>query len=209
MSNIIMCDPKGGDPSALARAFLSNEVTEYIDDQITTLRAGAFSGCTNLKTVICHNVIAQDGNFISTSGIKKLALPNWQRGAAAVGKTGGFSYNNNTSLEVIDFGVGLHEISVSTFSGDTKLATIILRTPSVVKLMDVNAVSNTPFKSGGAGGTIYIPEALYDHLGDGTADDYKAATNWSTIDGYGTITWAKIDGSYYETHYGDDTPIST
>lgn len=48
------------------------------------------------------------------------------------------------------------------------------------------------------GGTIYIPKVLYDHLGDGTSLDYKAATNWSTVDGYGAITWAKIEGSAYE-----------
>ena len=70
-----------------------------------------------------------------------------------------------------------------------------------------NILEGTPFASGGAGGTIYIPKSLYDHLGDGTSSDYKAATNWSTYDGYGTITWKKIEDSYYETHYVDDTSI--
>ena len=65
-----------------------------------------------------------------------------------------------------------------------------------------------PFASGGSGGTIYIHKALYDHLGDGTELDYKAATNWSTVDGYGTVTWAQIEGSYYETHYADGTPVT-
>ena len=47
-------------------------------------------------------------------------------------------------------------------------------------------------------GTIYIQKVLYDRLGDGASLDYKAATNWSTVDGYGTITWAKIESSAYE-----------
>ena len=79
----------------------------------------------------------------------------------------------------------------------------------MVSLYNLAAFTGTPFASGGTGGTIYIPKSLYDHLDDGTSSDYKAATNWSTIDGYGTITWAKIEGTYYETHYADGTLIPT
>ena len=94
------------------------------------------------------------------------------------------------------------------FNQCSSLNAIILRSSTLIALGNVNSLGNTPFKSGGTGGTIYIPKSLYDHLGDGTADDYKSAANWSTYDGYGTITWAKIEGSYYETHYADGTLIS-
>ena len=73
-----------------------------------------------------------------------------------------------------------------------KLNTIILRKKTVVSLTNISAFTNTPFGSAGSGGTIYIPKSLYDHLGDGSEYDYKTATNWSTIDGYNTITWAQI-----------------
>ena len=86
--------------------------------------------------------------------------------------------------------------------------TLIIRGTSRSQLININALSNTPFKNGGGGGTIYIPKALYDHLGDGTSLDYKSATNWSTVDGYGTITWAQIEGSEFEQYYADGTPIS-
>ena len=87
---------------------------------------------------------------------------------------------------------------------------LVLRySAGVVALQNVNAFNGTPFANGGTGGTIYIPKSLYDHLGDGTSSDYKAASNWSTVNGYGTITWAKIEGSYYETHYADGTAIPT
>ena len=84
-------------------------------------------------------------------------------------------------------------------------------------LGNINAFANTPFKSGGTGGTIYIPKSLYDHLGDGTANDYKAATNWSTVDGYGTITWKSIESTHTDPnapidltlYYADGTPIPT
>ena len=94
----------------------------------------------------------------------------------------------------------------NAFNGCSSLTTFIMRYPyELTKLGNTNNFTGTPFDSGGSGGTIYIPKNLYDHLGDGTTLDYKAATNWSTLDGYGTITWAKIEGSYYETHWGDGT----
>lgn len=67
-------------------------------------------------------------------------------------------------------------------------------------LANVNAFANTPFKSGGAGGEIYVPSALI--------DTYKASANWSTLDGYGTVTWKAIEGSIYENAYADGTPIA-
>ena len=87
--------------------------------------------------------------------------------------------------------------------------TLILRTSNACVTLNSSTDDfiGTPFASGGSGGTIYIPESLYNHLGDGTSSDYKAATNWSTVNGYGTITWAKIEGSQYENYYADGTPI--
>ena len=76
--------------------------------------------------------------------------------------------------------------------------TIVLDSPVVATLIAANTISSAAFAQGGTGGTIYIPKALYDHLSDGSEYDYKSATNWSTIDSYGTITWAQIEGSEYE-----------
>ena len=98
-------------------------------------------------------------------------------------------------------------LTASMFTGCENLVTLILRQSVIYPLGNINAFTQTPFASGGTGGTIYIPKALYDHLGDGASLDYKAATNWSTIDGYGTITWAQIEGSQYENYYADGTPI--
>ena len=100
-------------------------------------------------------------------------------------------------LAVIDFGTC--NLKVNTFTNCSALKTLVLRKSSAIQTCASTAVfSGTPFASGGSGGTIYIPKALYDHLGDGTSLDYKAASNWSTYDGYGTITWAKLEGSAYE-----------
>ena len=101
------------------------------------------------------------------------------------------------TLTGIDLGNTYRISGNNVFSGNTNLTTIVLRYQSVVQLGNINTFTNTPFASGGAGGNIYIPKSLYDLLGTGT-NDYKSTTNWSTIDGYGTITWHAIEGSIYE-----------
>lgn len=102
-----------------------------------------------------------------------------------------------SKLELCDLGEAT-DIGNMAFYNCSKLSVLILRRSSICKLSNANAFNGSKFKSGGTGGTIYIPKALYDHLGDGTSSDYKSATNWSTVNGYGTITWAKIEGSIYE-----------
>ena len=109
----------------------------------------------------------------------------------------GYGFYGCTRLTLVDW--GLCNLPGNTFVNCSALNTLILRkTTGIQTCANTNVFTGTPFKSGGAGGTIYIPEVLYNHLGDGTALDYKAATNWSTYDGYGTITWAKLEGSEYE-----------
>ena len=116
---------------------------------------------------------------------------------------------NCAALVGADFGPSLVFERTGIFKNDANLKTIILRKTSVVQLKVLDAFNGTPFANGGSGGTIYIPKSLYDHLGDGTSSDYQAATNWSTLHGYGTITWAKIEGSIYETKYVDGSDIPT
>lgn len=120
-----------------------------------------------------------------------------------------YMYSGMKNLLGADLG-STTRLETYCFSSSSKLDTLILRiTNGMVNLANVNAFNATPFASGGAGGHIYIAKTYYDKLGTGLSGDYKAATNWSTIDGYGTITWHAIEGSYYETHYADGTPIST
>lgn len=144
----------------------------------------AFKGCTTLQWIVCK------GPVNTLAGERPLQ-----------------AYIANTmALEKVDFTdpVG---IGAQTFEGDYKLALLILRKTTVCPLTNINAFDGTEFGSEGSGGTIYIPKALYDHLGDGTAMDYRAATNWSYVDGYGNIIWRQIEGSQYENAYIDGTPI--
>ena len=115
----------------------------------------------------------------------------------------------NASVTVADF-EALTNMPVNFLFNNSSMTTLILRrTTAIVSISNLSALNGTPFASGGTGGTVYIPEVLYNHLGDGSSLDYKAASNWSTLEGYGTITWAKIEGSQYEYYYADGTPVST
>lgn len=150
--------------------------------------SSAFRGCTKLKTYVMTNTISKQAN-------------------------GGDAFRGDTSLEAVDLtsrqNVGLSaQLGSNMFNGCSVFDTLILREANIYSLNNVSAFTGTPFANGGTGGDIYIPKALYDALGTGT-NDYKAASNWSTVNGYGTITWHAIEGSYYATHYADGTLIPT
>ena len=193
------------------------EPTGAITINSTTVRKCAFSYATNITSVTMPNVttVGQDafsyatalqyayfgganfvpGNYMvrGCTALKELHMPYFK----STSGLGGFGLQNCTSLELIDYGnanqAAFNNLSVCP------LNTIILRKSDGVVSLPANALNNsTAFQNGGTGGTIYIPKVLYDHLDDNSALDYKAATNWSAYDGYGTITWAKIEGSAYE-----------
>lgn len=160
-----------------------------------------FMNCTSLPSIILPGMTSTGGNFFNSSSIPIIVYPNVTK----------ISINgiNSWSGHTVDLGSTCTALDGYAFNSSANLNTLILRrSTAIVTMGNLNAMSSTKFKSGGAGGTIYIPKALYDHLGDGTALDYKSASNWSTYEGYGTITWAKIEGSIYENAYADGTPIS-
>lgn len=104
----------------------------------------------------------------------------------------------NSKLERVEF-VELTKLAIYTFENDTILDEIILRSPTVVQLAHTRCFDNTPYKNGGTGGVIYVPQALI--------SSYQSANNWSTVHGWGTITWTAIEGSYYETHHADGSAV--
>lgn len=167
---------------------------------------GCFQGCTGLTVAHITNDCAQDMfngcTGLTTAVMRDSTLSLWNR-----------AFQNCSKLEIADIhGSGLQYISL--FKSCSALNILIIRRTTIQDLgyeasNNNFAFASTPFASGGAGGTIYIPKVLYDHLGDGTSYDYKAAAKWATADALGTITWAPIEGSYYETHYADGTLISS
>ena len=177
---------------------LANTTNVLDDDTVTAInRDFAFRGLTSLQKVYLANLASSTklgSPFYECSNLEEVAMPKL---TTAPNNTSG-SFQFCSKLQIADIG-GWARLGGNEFSGCTLLNTLILRRTSITVLASTNTFNNSPFASGGTGGTIYIPESLYNHLGDGGSNDYKAASNWATIDGYGTITWAKIEGSLYDS----------
>lgn len=188
-------------------AFMGSAITSITDSDFPNLGVDTqwivqlrlSNTCTSIK--LSGTRIALSSGYQALRGCKGLVtaeFPNAGVNTGASNKgTGAFCLGDCSNLEMADLGF-VNYINNNCFYGASKLATIVLRNTSLVPLGGAGAFNGTPFKSGGTGGTIYIPQVLYDHLGDGTSSDYQHATNWSTVHGYGTITWAKIERSIYE-----------
>lgn len=173
--------------------YLSGRITEIIYTGTSNIMGIAFGKNTLLK-------------FVGTKTTRITPLFQWNTGiqVASFPKLTDFDSNATfqgcSKITTIDLGI-VGWIPNNTFVNCTLLDKLILRKSNGVSPLAGTAVitTGTPFKNGGSGGTIYIPEVMYNHLGDGTSMDYKSASNWSTVDGYGTITWAKLEGSPYES----------
>ena len=93
-------------------------------------------------------------------------------------------------LEVLDIGKA-KSIAANTCANCYKLQTLIMRRTSITTCANVSAFLNTPLRGrNGLTAKIYVPASLI--------DSYKAASVWSTINGYGFVEWLPIEGSGYE-----------
>jgi len=178
----------------------------YRNDEVTSLRSYRFQQEQHLTRLEFPNLTSMFFGIQICSGC--IALESFF--APKLIDLGAREFENCRAMTSFDLrGRTTGSIGGWCFLGCSTLTTLVLRQSNNPISIGQDAFMNTPFDTGKSGGTIYIPKALYDHLGDGTSLDYKAATNWSRYDGYGTITWAAIEGSIYETQYADGTPILT
>ena len=229
MVTAIAAIPSGGGTDTLG-ASLAGTLENYENDSLTSLEQYSFYyGHTAPKNLRIPNVTAigkyafgyqshLESIFAPKAFMLGMSIFNAaaQLVTAVLGAPNGqqeiFRAYTTMALVVAEFAISSAtenqaKFSSRTFYGCKNLKTIILRSPVIYASTASDMFSGSTVDSGGSGCTIYIPKVLYDHLGDGTSLDYKAATNWSTVDAYGTITWAQIEGSIYETKYADGTPI--
>lgn len=154
-----------------------------------------FDYCTSLESVNLPDAVygVAEGPFQGCSSLPVLVAPKITSANNALCRY-------CSKLRIIDLGPNITNITTYSFGSCTILTTIILRrTAAFTPLSNVSAFTGTPIASGKTGGTIFAPNALI--------DSYKTATNWSTYDGYNTITWTSIEGSPFEYYYGDGKPI--
>lgn len=185
----------GGDSSEEIEALVGlfgNTTTNFASERITKLAQYAFAYRTNLKSISLPNLKSSNTRvFTNCESLMSLSIPNmtgytYQYMAAYCGslKTvdvkqasyiSSYSFYSCANLGKLEFNrVGT--IATNAFNGCTKLATLILRSGSLVTLGGTSAFTGT--KIAGTGGYIYVPKTL-DDGSDGVAT-YKAATNWST-----------------------------
>ena len=173
-----------------------------------------------LPYIIIQNNSGAPGVFSRRTAITKLYMPNYNNTANAsngpfyantamvyaimpkMTKVYNGAFYGCSSLKALDWLGGEITGSTNQFVNCQKLNIMVIRrTASICSLSNVSAFNNTPFASGKAGGTLYVPQALI--------ASYQAATNWSTILGYANNQILPIEGSIYETQYVDGTPIPT
>lgn len=207
--------PQGSTPTGTKQISISQngttteDVTNYASAEITVnVSGGGFSASEIANRTISGSITID----IGTGNVGMYAFSYCPQIASVTIKSCNVVYasafESCTGVTVVDYAPQNHFLSRNNIlKSCSSLNTLILRKTSISAMSNINTLAGTPFASGGTGGTIYIPKSLYDHLGDGTSSDYKAATNWSTYEGYGTITWAKIEGSIYENAYADGTSI--
>ncbi len=152
------------------------------------------ANCPNLTTVELPNLRhLGESAFQNDTSLANIALPSILRAPNRC-------FQNCTSLVSVDLG-NPDRTNQNTFNGCTSLTNLIIRrTSSVCALTNINVFNNTPFASGGTGGTVYVPQALI--------SSYQTASNWSTILGYSTNSIQTIEGSQYENYYADGTVIA-
>ncbi len=165
---------------------------------VTSIGQYSFASCKNITKFTATGSITTLGTytFVGASADHKMTMtechmPNLGTSIALNLNWGSTTAANACQqLEVCDIGKA-KSIAANTFANCYKLQTLIMRRTSVTTCANVSAFLNTPLRGRNSlTAEIYVPENLI--------DSYKAASVWSTIEGYGYVTWKKLEGSIYE-----------
>lgn len=170
---------------------------------LTTISTGGLYGCTGLTELFFDNLTGTDGQALM--GCTNLETFVSKK---AISSTGGSDVNGCKKLASFDMGTGSGRFSGSYFEGCTLLNMIVIRSSSTTTLSSTSVFKNTPFASGGSGGTLYVPQSKI--------SDYQGASNWSTILGYANNSIKSIESTHTDPnapidltlYYADGTPIS-
>lgn len=164
---------------------------------VTSIGQYSFANCDGIETFTAPGSVTSLGTytFNGASGhvmaLRECHLPHLGTGIAL-----NLNWGNATAasacqhLEICDIG-NAKSIAANTFANCYKLQTLIMRRTSVTTCANVSAFLNTPLRGRNSlTAKVYVPKALI--------DSYKAASVWTTINGYGFVEWLPIEGSEYE-----------
>lgn len=175
---------------------LTGEVN--LPSTVTSIGQYSFASCKNMTKFYAPGAITTLGTytFVGASADHKMQMTECRMPNLGTGIALNLNWGNATAanacqyLEVVDIGKA-KSIAANTFANCYKLSTLIMRRTSVTTCANVSAFLNTPLRGySSRTATIYVPESLI--------DSYKAASVWTTINGYGYVTWQKLEGSIYE-----------
>lgn len=190
-----------GQMDALIDQYIANEeavanqlidgTIEFIDSAAETVRNNAFTGCSDLRTVILRNAKElKPGAFRESKSVYEVDARNVYK----VGSNAFYYCENirkiNLSSAVVFSGFSifdscrqmtkidlpkLEELGSSTFAGCFNLETVIIRTPKLCAAQNATSFNGSKIKpnSGSATGYVYVPRGL--------VEEYKSATNWTII----------------------------
>lgn len=189
--------------SGMAYAFSKCSLLTSVSFPIVQrINARAFENCTSLTSVYLPDFKSAGSDYIFSgcTSLQIIVLPSLGVTYNYVSSgTGNYTFYNCTSLQKADLGP-IASVQGNAFNGCSNMNVLIIRKNSVATLANINAFNNSPFASGGSGGTLYVPSAQI--------SSYQSASNWTTILGYADNSIQAIEGSIYENAYADGTPIS-
>lgn len=175
---------------------LTGDVT--LPTTVTSIGQYSFASCKNITKFVAKGAITTLGTytFVGASADHKMTmtechLPNLGTSIALNLNWGSTTAANACQqLQIVDIGKA-KSIAANTFANCYRLDTLIMRRTSVTTCANVSAFLNTPLRGySSRTANIYVPENLI--------NSYKAASVWTTINGYGYVTWNKLEGSIYE-----------
>lgn len=180
---------------------------DYIGKKNNSGAQPYLSGRTEITSIYMPNynntANASAGPFRDNTKMKYAVLPKMTVVYNA-------AFYNCPVLEAIDWLGGSVTGSTYQFTNCPKLNVMVIRkTNGVCSLANIKAFNDTPFASGKAGGTLYVPQDLI--------ASYQSATNWSTILGYTNNQIKSIESTHTDPdapidltlYYADGTPIPT
>ncbi len=171
--------------SGVVTQMVSGNLTEYENEEITSIRECAFSYCKQLTHISLPNVTAVPYNcFYYCSSLAEVNMPlvttigvQGFKGCEALeaielpylANVFESAFYSCQKLKRIDLGTS-DKVRNQAFKLCSSLETVILRRETVVTLETTNAFQGTPIESGT--GYVYVPDDL--------VNSYKKATNWVT-----------------------------
>ena len=159
------------------------KLTEINLPKLVSTSNYAFRDCTALVSVYLPEATTIPYAFVKCTALTSVNIPKLKQ-------TRG-SFNGCTALTSIELPESCTKIDIGSFQGCTNLTSVIINSPTVANLVDVNAFTNTPIASGT--GYIYVTDNLV-----ATYKNTKIELSNMTVVNNGIITFMSVGWGYTE-----------